>query len=364
MIKLLNIKNIKCFEGQEFKFSPLTVLCGANSAGKSTIIQTLLLLRQSYNDDNFESNEIALMGAYFSAGHVSDLISHNAKESELSIKIDNISFVTDLNQVRKESYRMRFQAIGSYDHNIFLGDFVYLCAERLGPRNSYDVRFDSNRLNIGIYGEYAMAEFIRRASLSAKNQLLARVYADNLRLQENGEPEDISLEIAVKTVMRRISPNFDINYESHLTVDKVSNGFSSSTTKISVRPVNTGFGVSYVFPIIVGAFCVSEGSTFIVENPEVHLHPQAQSELAQFLAALSQTGVQVIVETHSDHIINGMRLYAKSHPQKSNEIIINSICRYDTINPVKFITIDSDGNLSDVHPGFFDQVENDLLRLF
>ncbi len=207
-----------------------------------------------------------------------------------------------------------------------------------------------------------MAEFVRRAPISARNQRLAKTYVDSAL--STGNEDNISLEVAVKTVMRRISPGFDINYESHPTVDKVSNGFSSSTTKIAVRPVNTGFGVSYIFPIIVGAFCLAEDSTFIVENPEVHLHPSAQSELAQFLAALSQTGVQVIIETHSDHIINGIRLYAKAHPAASSDIIINSISRKISADPVKFITIDRDGNMSDSHQGFFDQAENDLLRLF
>ena len=361
MIKSLSLKNIKCFDTQEFQFCPLTVLCGANSAGKSTIIQALLLLRQSYNEDGFTSNEIALMGQYFSAGHLSDLISHNAKESQLLIQLDRIQFIIDPTRLNKESYRMRFSSNGDYQHDFFVGDFVYLCAERLGPRNSYDVRFDSKRFNMGIYGEYAMAEFIHRASDSAKNQLLARAYSENSR---SGENEDITLEVAVKTVMRAISPGFDINYESHKTVDKVSNSFGSSTTKTTVRPVNTGFGVSYIFPIIVGGFCLDSGSTFIVENPEVHLHPSAQSELAHFLGVLSSTGVQVIVETHSDHIINGIRLYAKDSPQNSNDIVINSISRKDPKNPVKFIKIDVDGNLSDNHPGFFDQAENDLLRLF
>jgi predicted ATPase len=203
------------------------------------------------------------------------------------------------------------------------------------------------------------AEFIRRASTSAKNQKLAHFYADRAKPED-----DITLEVAVKTVMRIISPGFDINYESHQTVDKVSSGFASSSTKTSVRPVNTGFGVSYVFPIIVSGFCLTAGSTFIVENPEVHLHPHAQSVLAQFLAAVSRTGVQVIIETHSDHIINGIRLFTKEHPEASSEIIINSISRQDSTGSVKYITLDNDGNLSDTHEGFFDQAEKDLLRLF
>lgn len=361
MIKSLTIKNIKCFENETFEFNSLTVLCGANSTGKSTIIQTLLLLRQSYNEDRFASQEIALMGPYFSIGHLSDLISHNIRESQLVIQIDQLTFVIDPSKLDKEAYRVRFQASGTYDHSFLNGDFIYLCAERLGPRNSYDVRFDSNRVNVGIYGEYAMAEFIRRASTAVKNQQLAKLYAEGYR--PTGD-EDITLEVAVKSVMRRISPGFDINYESHQTVDKVSNAFSSNSTKSPVRPVNTGFGVSYVFPIIVAAFCLGDGATFIVENPEVHLHPHAQSELAQFLTALSRTGVQVIVETHSDHIINGVRVFTKDNPAVSNEIIINSISRQDSEHPIKYIKLDRDGNLSDSHQGFFDQAEKDLLKLF
>lgn len=51
----------------------------------------------------------------------------------------------------------------------------------------------------------------------------------------------------------------------------------------------------------------------IIENPEVHLHPRAQSDLIKILCELSKTGVQVIIETHSDHIINGVRVFAKDN---------------------------------------------------
>jgi predicted ATPase len=366
-MKNLLLRNIKCFERELFHFSPLTVLCGANSAGKSTVIQSLLLLRQSYNSGSFGSNEIALTGEYFSVGHVNDLISHDAKESVLSIHIDDLCFDVDLTHTDVDSYRMAFKPVTDLNHSLFLNDFVYLCAERHGPRGSYDVRFDSSSLDLGIYGQYAVSEFVKRASSVAINQSLAALYhaseSPANSLSASGE-EHITLEVAVKTVMRRICPGFDINYKSYDDLDKVSSAFASQSTKGYVRPVNTGFGVSCVLPIIVGAFCLPPGSTFIVENPEVHLHPAAQSELADFLSAVAFTGVQVIIETHSDHIINGIRLFCKNHGVGPDEITINSISRNDQHAPVKFIQIDEDGNLSDTHAGFFDQAEKDLLKLF
>lgn len=366
MITKLTAKNIKCFEYQEFSFSNLTVFCGANSAGKSTALQCILLLRQTYNSDQFKSTELNLMGEYFSVGHAMDLISHSAKENELLIALDDLSFRIDLQGVDLENYRLGFDRLPNYEHAIFKEDLVYLCAERLGPRNSYDVSFNSKSLNIGIYGEYAMAEFVKRSSSSAVNQSLVHLACRPGASGEIAGPvaDELTLEVAVKTVMRKICPGFDINYESHKTVDRVSSTFASPATKNPVRPVNSGFGVSNVFPIVVAAFCIPQGGTLILENPEVHLHPQAQSELAQFLAQLSASNVQVIIETHSDHIINGIRLFSKSTVLSADHIAINSIGKTEGVRDVKLIKVDSDGNLSDFHEGFFDQAEKDLLQLF
>jgi len=365
MLNKLVAQNIKCFELQEFQFSELTVFCGANSAGKSTALQCLLLLRQAYNVDRFKGCEIALIGEYFSAGHVSDLISHSAKTDILSIQLDDLLFATNLQTVSGESYHLPFAPLEKYSHTLFENDFIYLSAERLGPRNSYEVSVDSRELNLGIYGEFAMAEFVRRASSSAPNQELVKITCFEEGETSKAEAnEALTLEIAVKTVMRTICPGFDITYESHKTVDRVSSTFASSTTKTTVRPVNSGFGVSYVFPIVVGAFCIRPGGTFIIENPEVHLHPQAQSELAYFLSQLSLSGVQVIIETHSDHIINGIRLFAKNNKTDSRHISINSIGRSSAGREIKLISVDGDGNLSGTQEGFFDQAEKDLLQLF
>jgi len=102
----------------------------------------------------------------------------------------------------------------------------------------------------------------------------------------------------------------------------------------------------------------------LVENPEVHLHPAAQSMLAELLTMASTCGIQVILETHSDHIINGIRAHVKENNIDYGFVTINSVKSNNGERLITKILIDSDGGLTDMDTGFFDQAEKDLLRLF
>ncbi len=73
--------------------------------------------------------------------------------------------------------------------------------------------------------------------------------------------------------------------------------------------VDVGYGVSQALPIIVDALQNPKGSTFLLQQPEVHLHPKAQAELGSFLAALAKSqDKQFIIETHSDYLIDRLRM--------------------------------------------------------
>lgn len=78
--------------------------------------------------------------------------------------------------------------------------------------------------------------------------------------------------------------------------------------KIQHKPANVGFGYTYILPIIVSGLIAQKGQILIVENPEAHLHPKAQSEIAKFLALVASCGVQIYIESHSEHILNGLRI--------------------------------------------------------
>jgi predicted ATPase len=103
-----------------------------------------------------------------------------------------------------------------------------------------------------------------------------------------------------------------------------------------------------------------------VENPEAHLHPAGQSRFGSFLALLAGTGVQVIVETHSDHVLNGIR----------RAVALDRTIDHDAVAIHFFLTEDPDVDsiarevhltptaaLKDWPSGFFDQFERDLAVL-
>ena len=76
----------------------------------------------------------------------------------------------------------------------------------------------------------------------------------------------------------------------------------SDGTRVSIA--DTGFGVSQIFPIVLEGLRMSTGDTLLLEQPEIHLHPNLQMQLADYFIALALSNKKVIVETHSDHIIN------------------------------------------------------------
>ena len=76
-------------------------------------------------------------------------------------------------------------------------------------------------------------------------------------------------------------------------------------------PQNVGFGITYVLPIIISLLKAEKGDLIIIENPESHLHPGAQVEIAKLCCKAAAQGVQLIIETHSDHFFNAIRVAVK-----------------------------------------------------
>ena len=116
-------------------------------------------------------------------------------------------------------------------------------------------------------------------------------------------------------------------------------------------------------PIIVSGVIAKEGEILIVENPEAHLHPKAQSELAKFLAKVSSCGIQILIESHSDHILNALRI-AVLDKILSNEDLSILYFSQKIGQSVVQIPIHSDGKIEEWPDGFFDQMDKDFERLF
>lgn len=380
----LNIKNFKCFYDTSVNINGLTVLAGANGFGKSSVIQALLFLRRTIEHcakwdnksftDNLDYNlNVELNGAYcLSLGMSNDVQPVESEmQSILSIEMkDDASRFKALYDLNDEKNFLWLNLKGSEhdgeckDLPLFYQQFYYLNAERIGPRIAQKVKFHDYP-NVGWQGEYT-AQIL--ADYGYKNELKSEIEVDRDRLFDIGDTNRYLLK-QTQDWIQYLMP--DVNIDT-----KKDNGMQTAQVLVKnhytqgepVVATNIGFGISYVLPIIVTGLIARKGAIMIVENPEAHLHPSAQSRIGQFLARIAQSGVKVIVETHSDHVINGIQISAAKELIDNNLISINYFSKSENTKQkqpnITEITINKKGELSSWPKGFFDQTQIDYSILF
>ena len=128
------------------------------------------------------------------------------------------------------------------------------------------------------------------------------------------------------------------------------------------RPTNVGFGLTYSLPIIVACLAAPKDALLLLENPEAHIHPQGQAALGNLIACCATDGVQIILETHSDHVLNGIRLAVKEKKVTKDDVVIHYFTRAVETGDV-FVqspAILENGGLSNWPEGFFDQWDKSI----
>ncbi len=373
MIKHISIKNFKCLKNNEIDCKNLNILTGINGMGKSSIIQLLLILRQSYLDGAFNSDEkyISLgqhrSNDYFTLGTYEDAIYRDFEREEdyirISIHFSNTEIIWQTESYNKIGGNNSEIPVEISDINKSFSTeslfakkkFQFIQAERIGPREKLPVndRMTANK-DFGSDGMYAMQYF-----MDNKNKKISII--------DNAHPKETSLllEAQVNAWLFEISPNIQVQSESRLMEIVPKFGYS---TKKPFEAKNVGFGVSYVFSVVLSLLTAEEGDLVIIENPEAHLHPQGQSKLAQLAAIAAKNGVQIFIETHSDHVINGVRLGVKIHKLPCEEVKIYYFTRQENEFTASIfdIPINQGGRLNikelrekDIY-GFFDQFDKDI----
>ena len=116
---------------------------------------------------------------------------------------------------------------------------------------------------------------------------------------------------------------------------------------------------------MVAALSAKRDDLLLIENPEVHLHPAGQAAMGRFLAKVAIAGVQVIVETHSDHVLNGIRRAVKTKILPADHVALHffrsrSQAEQDEVPQVESPSMDADGNIDSWPDGFFDQFDKDM----
>lgn len=368
MINNLTIKNFKCFEHLNIELSNLNVFAGINSMGKSTVIQAILLLRQSFEMGTIDKG-LHLNGELTQIGTGFDLMYRNSDKDEVSIELSaegnstfwKYKYNKDSDYQSIESTNINQEIIERT--NIFSPTFSYISAERIGPQRYYKQSYHEiyERNQVGFKGEL-FADYL------AKRGLEDKVENKNVLFDEETNEH---LLYQTEKWLSVISPGIHINPKQYQEAGLV--GIEYKVYGSDYTPVNVGFGLSYVVPIIVSLLKAKPGDLVIIENPEAHLHPKGQRKMGELIARASAGGVQIILETHSDHILNGIRLSVKNRVISRNNIRLNyfyqkvesdlslgEIVTHQKCSPV----ILDDGSLSDWPDGFFDEWDKALDELF
>jgi predicted ATPase len=176
------------------------------------------------------------------------------------------------------------------------GRLHYLGPLREAPRRAY-LHSGSQSAEIGQRGEYAaQILWLERDDLVTFAPLPGQA------------PVDMPLKDAVADVFRRIGMNQPLTVQSiRSVIYQVLLGLPGTKRPKHVTVADVGFGVSQLLPVVVFGLRSPEDSLLLLEQPEIHLHPRLQANLADFLLMLASSGVRLLVETHSDHLINRLR---------------------------------------------------------
>lgn len=365
MITNVALKHFKVFKEEDFDFAPFTLVTGINGMGKSSIIQSLLLLKQSYDSNFLEAKQqVILDGDYVNLETAASLCYEKADLKEVSITINNnqqtFNWTINATDPSKSVLDVRYRDADFSELALFKESFIYLNAERSGPRKEY-LKQSISALNtkIGIHGELTPGyllnaittnEQIGIAELRHESQTTTSLY-ENL----NAWLTDI-LGLDLKT---RVS---DIDEQ------RVSLGYNIQGTQGGTfSALQVGFGLTYSLPVVLAPLIAKKGDLLIIENPEAHLHPTAQVKIGKLLAFAAANGVQIIVESHSDHILNSLRYSYKLGILNDDLLKIifikSATTNTELINYPDYIRILARGKLSHRPEHFFDVWDHMLTKL-
>ena len=431
MLTRLRLENFKSWKNTgDIALKPITGIFGANSSGKTSLIQALILLKQTADSPDrgivfhFGDRRTPVdLGDFKSVIHGHD--SSNALKISLAWKRERSLLVTDVNTNQRvvRSSRVRF-AVVSQEVNTRSGKSlgVNLMAYRVGKavfgmrrdvEGKYDLFAEGTDFKFArsrgrpwailppakcyAFSDKVRANFKNAGFLSdlefALEECLGNVYylgplrahPERRYTWTGAQPTDVGQtgEAAVDAILasrergqtisrgpgrRRVTLEEyvaqwlkELGLIHDFRVEPLADGSPVFEVRVRKSPksaevliTDVGFGVSQILPVLVLCFYVPEGSTIILEQPEIHLHPAIQSGLADVLIdAWKKRKVQILLESHSEHLLRRLqrRIAEEEVSEEDAGLFFCSVGVEDSkLTPLK---LDPYGNIANWPTDFF-----------
>lgn len=350
MITQLKIKNFKCLTEENLIIKPLTILSGVNSSGKSTVIQSILTPCKILGEYGTGLSDIST-----SFSEIRNIY-QNAKELNIEIIRNNstlFSFVQTNEKWNISARKIHNKKTDSKDEimaivrtNVsFEENIYYLSANRNGTEFLSRL---SHTYKSGTNGEFLLGTFELEKSRVLIDKLISDQNSFTLSTQLNywlSYILSIPLELITE---KRSSDNIEVRYKSDKT--------------LSLIPSQLGSGVGYLTKILILCLRAKPNDLILIENPEIHLHPAAQAKLADFFIFIANAGIQVIIETHCEHLIYKLQYNIYKKRIDSNQVTL--FYKQDFNSSFQNITLENDGKFKiDFPTGFFDATINEIIEM-
>jgi len=365
VITSIALRNFKAFREIVLPLRKLTLLSGINGSGKSTVLQSLCALKQSFNAGCLSpSGGLLLNGEFVDLGVGKDVLCELSDSNEIAICIvEDESRENWLFSYAERDDLLQFAegSLSNFNTGGWLArGFCFLGADRIAPAVVYPKSFN---------------ETVRRRSLGIRGQFTAyflAVHQDEPVSEHRMHTAGFSSRLIdqVNAWLGEISPGVSVTAEEIGGADLTQllyryGGSAGIDSSNHYRPTNVGFGLTYVLPVVVACLAARDGDLVLLENPEAHLHPRGQTAMGDLVSRTANDGVQVIVESHSDHLLNGIRLAAKRRIIPAVDVQLHFCMRRDGVRSAELVSpsMDDDARLTDWPDGFFDEWERALLEL-
>ena len=413
MITHIRMKNFKSWEDSgKVELAPLTGFFGTNSSGKSSLLQMLLLLKQTVGSEEVlffgNGNSLVNLGNFHEVIH-----GHKAEkllELEFGYKLQD-SLTIQIPQ------KISSTSIGYNEHALDIDSFTFNAAilwreGKLMIQKAYYRFKDGNKeLTLegnhskNIYGEphWSKSNASPLIQFATESQRLfshiyylgpTRVHPQRYYHWERTHPKEIDMQgnkavdallsarvLQLTTAHNGKSVSIEERISKWLQKLELAHSFSlvtkgsiddnnyevriqQTSNSAEVTLADMGHGVSDLFPLLVHCCYVPEGSTLILEQPGIHLHPKAQADLADLLIeVITERNLQILIESHSEYLLTRLQLGIAEQKIVASDTALYFCENEDGVSNIKSLDVDDLGNITNWPPNFFGNVRGDLVKM-
>lgn len=394
------------YEECNIEVRPLTILAGANSSGKSSMMQPLLLMKQTL-EASYDPGDLKLDGPHVRFTSIYQFLSNFSQK-----KLTN-EFAIGLAISQGYSFKILFKTqpkpglkvvkclykIPNDERSITLSPGMpHEILLNLIPKNmanDYEIMVDKNEeepprwsvSNVRCFLDFKLGEGLNFSSYfvaTFQEQIRHIIHVSGLR----GNPERTYSTTAVGSAFPGTFDNYVasiINYWQHKKDDKLRQLEQilerlGLTSKVETRQINdvqiqllvgrlphrggakdlvsiadVGFGISQTLPVLVALLVAEPGQLVYLEQPEIHLHPRAQVALSEILADAANRGVRIVLETHSELLLLAIQLLVAEGNFSPDLVKLHWFKRRENgVTEVSSTNVDEAGAFGDLPEDFSD----------